>query len=273
MAERNKATVEREEALLMSYQDSVDRVPLLWIHGYPLSNLLWEFQVTDLADIARQITPDLRGHGRTESAPPPYSMALLADDCVRLLDHLGFEGPVVIGGLSMGGYVALEICRRYPQHVAGLILAATRAGADSEAGKAGRDQAAELVKDQGVGAIVEAMLPKMLAPETYAEQPDLVEFVRDMMMETSVEGVVGALAAMRDRVDSTGDLPLIDVPTLVVHGAEDQLIPVSEAEILATSLPDAELVIVPGAGHLLNLEQPDAFNDAVRVFLERYYED
>ena len=273
MSERNQATTGRDEALLMSYEDSADRVPVLWIHGYPLSSLLWEFQVTELADIARQLTPDLRGHGRTEATAPPYDMALFADDCVRLLDHLGIEGPVVVGGLSMGGYVALELCRRHPERVAGLILAATRAGADSEAGKAGRDQAAGTAKDQGVEAIVEGMLPKLLAPGAVAEQPELVDYVRKMMLETSVEGVVGALAAMRDRADSTSDLPEIDVPALVIHGAEDQLIPIAEAELLAGSLPDAELVIVPGAGHLPNMEQPDVFNDAVRGFLERYYED
>lgn len=261
------------DALLMAYEDSADRVPVLWIHGYPLSALLWEFQVTELADIARQITPDLRGHGRTDPTPPPYGMGQFADDCMHLLDHLGFEGPVVIGGLSMGGYVALDICRRYPDRVAGLILSSTRAGADSAEGKAGRDAAAAAAREKGVAAIVEGMLPKLLAPGTVAEQPELVDFVREMMLETSVDGVVGALAAMRDRVDSTGDLAGFDVPALVLHGAEDALIPVSEAELLAGSLPDAELVIIPEAGHLPNLEQPDAFNDAVRLFLERYYED
>jgi pimeloyl-ACP methyl ester carboxylesterase len=272
MAERNQARKD-QDAVMMSFEDSADRVPVLWIHGYPLSALLWEFQVTDLADIARQITPDLRGHGQTEPAPPPYSMELLADDCVRLLDHLGFAGPVVVGGLSMGGYVALELCRRHPERVGGLILAATRAGADSAEGKVGRDQAAETAKTRGVAAVVEAMLPRLLAPATYAEQPDLVEYVREMMLETSVEGVVGALAAMRDRVDSTGDLPEFDMPALVIHGAEDQLIPVTEAESLAAALPDAELVIIPGAGHLPNLEQPDAFNDVVRGFLESFYDE
>lgn len=273
MTKPKKDTTERDDALLMSYADSADRVPVLWIHGYPLNSLLWEFQVSELADIARQITPDLRGHGRTGPTAPPYDMALFADDCVRLLDHLVLEEPVVIGGLSMGGYVALELCRRHPDRVAGLILASTRAGADSEDGKAGRDQAAATAKDQGVAAIVEGMLPKLLAPATAAEQPELVEYVRDMMMETSVDGVVGALAAMRDRVDSTGDLAGFDVPALVLHGAEDQLIPVSEAELLAASLPQSDLVVIPGAGHLPNLEQPDIFNAAVRLFLECFYED
>lgn len=273
MTKHPDSASEREGALLLSFGDSADRVPLLWIHGYPLSGLLWEFQITDLADIARQITPDLRGHGRTPPTPPPYGMATFADDCIRLLDHVGLEGPVVIGGLSMGGYVAMEIGRRHPERVAGLILAATRAGADSAEARAARDQAAATAAERGVEPVVDAMLPKLLAPGAAAAQPDLAAFVREMMLETSVEGMVGALAAMRDRPDSTPDLAGFDVPALVLHGAEDQLIPVAEAELLAEGLPDAELMIIPGAGHLPNLEQPDVFNDAVRGYLERFYEE
>ena len=261
-----------QDALVMSYQDSADRVPVLWIHGFPLSSLMWELQVMDLADIARQITPDLRGHGHTEATTPPYSMEVFADDCVRLLDDLGLNDPVVIGGLSMGGYVAFEICRRHPQRVSGLILAATRAGADSDEGKVGRDAAAALAMKSGIDPVVEGMLPKLLGPDNYEAQPQLVEFVQDMMMETSVDGLVGALAAMRDRPDSTTDLPGFDIPTLVIHGADDQMIPVAEAEAMAAALPEAELVVIPGAGHLPNLEQPGAFCDAVRGFLEGFYE-
>jgi 3-oxoadipate enol-lactonase len=260
------------EGFLMSYEDSCDRVPVLWIHGYPLSNLLWDFQIDDLADIARMIVPNLRGFGGSEATEPPYSMETFSADCARLLDHLGFQGPVVVGGLSMGGYIALDFYRRYPERVAGLILASTKAGADSPEGKAGRDKAAGVAIAEGVGAIAESMLPKMLAPDTYKTEPDLVEFVKDIMLSASEEGVVGALAAMRDRPDSTMLLETIDIPTLVIHGQDDQLIPVSEAQAAGKAIPGAELVIVPGAGHMPNLEQPEAFNDAVRSFLEQFYE-
>ncbi len=260
-------------AFHMSYEDSCDRVPVLWIHGYPLSNMLWDIQLNDLTDIARMIAPDLRGHGMTDPTEPPYSMGLFADDCAALLDHLGIFGPVVVGGLSMGGYVAFEFCRKYPDKVAGLILAATRSGADSDEVKEARDKAAGVAIAEGTGPIAEGMLPKLLAPDNYKDQPDLVDYVREMMMETSPDGVVGALAAMRDRPDSTPDLSALDVPVLILHGAEDQLIPVAEAETMATALPSAKLVVVPGAGHLPNLEQPEIFNDAVRDFLEIFYEE
>lgn len=260
------------ENFLMSYEDSSDRIPVLWIHGFPLNNLLWDLQVEGLADMARLITPDLRGHGTTQPTDPPYSMEIFSGDCVRLLDHLGLEGPVVVAGLSMGGYVALDFYRRYPERVAGLILAATKAGADSEEGRAGRDKAASQTIAEGVGVIADGMLPKLLAPANFKAQPDLVEFLRDMMLATSEEGVIGALAAMRDRPDSMSGLGKIDVPTLIIHGQEDQLIPSTEAQAMQQAIPGAQLVLVPAAGHLPNLEQPEVFNDAVREFLEQFYE-
>jgi pimeloyl-ACP methyl ester carboxylesterase len=199
-------------------------------------------------------------------------MRMYADDCADLLDHLGIEGPVVVAGLSMGGYIAFEFFRRYPERVAGLILAATRAGADSDEGKVNRDKAAGMVIAEGVAAIAESMLPKLLAPDNLVEQEDLVEFLGEMMLANSEDGIVGALTAMRDRPDSTPLLAEIDVPTLIIHGEEDQLIPVAEAQATQGAIPGAELVIIPAAGHLPNLEQPDVFNDAVRGFLERFYE-
>ncbi len=268
-----KNTTGDREAFLMSYEDSCDRVPVLWIHGYPLSNLLWDFQIDGLADVCRLLTPDLRGHGGSEATEPPYSVGTFADDCADLLDHLGVTGPVVVAGLSMGGYIAFEFYRRYPERVAGMILAATRAGADSDEGKINRDKAAGVAIAEGVEVVVDGMLPKLLAPDNLVEQEDMVEFVREMMLATAEDGMVGALTAMRDRPDSTPLLAKIDVPVLIVHGEEDQLIPVSEAQSMQDAIPGSELVIVPAAGHLPNLEQPEVFNDAVRGYLEQFYEE
>jgi pimeloyl-ACP methyl ester carboxylesterase len=173
----------------------------------------------------------------------------------------------MLGGLSMGGYVVFEFYRKYPQRIAGLILAATRAGADSPEVKANRDKVATTAREKGVGAIVETMLPKMLSPKSYQTQPELVTRVRKMMASTSLAGVVGDLAAMRDRPDSTALLAQIDKPTLILHGADDQLISSAEAQIMRATIPNARLRILPDAGHLLNLEQPEAFNEAVRKFL------
>ena len=262
---------ENEDDFVMAFQDSCDRPTLLLIHGFPLSSQMWDPQLDDIAEFARVIAPDLRGHGQSDSVPGPYSIPQLADDCADLLDHLNVATPFVVCGLSMGGYIALEFYRRYPEQVAGLILAATRAGADSVEGKAGRDKAAELAKNEGATAVSSGMLSKMLAPENYASDEELVEYVEDVMSTASLNGVVGALAAMRDRVDSTPMLSEINVPVLIIHGADDQLIPVAEAEAMHQAIPNSELVIVPDAGHLPNLEQPDIFHDAVIDFLEELF--
>jgi pimeloyl-ACP methyl ester carboxylesterase len=253
----------------MAYSLRGEGLLLLLIHGYPLSRQLWEPQIAGLADIAQVLAPDLRGHGETDAVPGPYSMDLLAEDCNALLEALGITRPVVVCGLSMGGYIALAFYRKFASRVAGLILAATRAGADSLEGKANRDKAVQLAQQSGAGAIAESMLGKMLAPQTYTTRPDLVEQARKIMMSASVEGITGALLAMRDRPDSTPLLSQIHCSTLVVHGAEDQLIPPKEAEAAQAAIPNARLALLAGAGHLLNLEQPVAFNQALHEFLTR----
>jgi 3-oxoadipate enol-lactonase len=264
---------ERDDDFSLSYIDSCDQLTLLLIHGYPLNSAMWEPQVEDLAGSARVIAPDLRGHGRSDITPPPYTIGMMADDCADLLDFLGIERPVVVGGLSMGGYVAFEFYRRYPERVAGLILASTRALPDTPQAQAGRDQAIAKAQAEGVEAVAATLLPKLFAPENYAEDQELVEFVQDIMAETSLEGMIGALHAMRDRADSTPTLAEIEVPTLIIHGAEDQIVPVDEARAMKRAIRSAKLVVIPEAGHMVNLERIDEFNDAVLDFLEEFAED
>ncbi len=263
---------EKYDDFTMAYQDTCDQQVLLLIHGFPLDSAMWELQLQDLAEVARVIAPDLRGHGRSDSVPGPYSMKLFSDDIAGLLDFLNISQPIVVCGLSMGGYIALDFYRRYPERVAGLILTATRAAADSEEGKAGRDKAVATVESGGTESIVSGMLPKLMAPESY-EDDELVDFVKEIMEGTSVEGVIGALHAMRDRPDSTPTLSKIAVPTLIIHGENDQIIPIVEAEAMYRAIEEAEMVVVEQAGHLPNLEQPDVFNDAVIDFLEELMDD
>jgi len=253
--------------ITLAYDEAGSGRPLLLIHGYPLSRKLWAPQLVGLPDAARIIAPDLRGFGESDAPEGPYTVDQLADDCAALLDELGVREPVVVGGLSMGGYIALAFWRRHRARVAGLILAATRAGADSEAGKAGRDAAAATARAKGSEAIIDGMLPKMLAPSAYAARPEVVAQARRVMDGAPVPGIVGALMAMKHRPDSTALLAEIDRPVLVIHGADDVLIPPSEAEAMFAALPQARLILVPEAGHLLNLEQPASFNAEVRNFL------
>jgi pimeloyl-ACP methyl ester carboxylesterase len=241
-------------------------IPLFFIHGYPLNRHIWDPQLESLADTARLIAPDLRGHGDSDVTSGPYSMDMLADDCLALLEALGITGPAVLCGLSMGGYVSFAFYRKYPERVAGLILAATRSGEDSPEGKANRDKAADLARQGGPGAIVESMLPKMLSPKSYAERSGLVDSVREIMLSSSLDGILGDLMGMKSRPDSTPALNLIDKPTLILHGNDDQLIPTSEAIAMHAAIPGARLQLLPDAGHLLNIEQPLLFNKAVREF-------
>jgi 3-oxoadipate enol-lactonase len=258
----------RLPGFIMAYEEHGVGIPLLLVHAFPLNRSMWELQNNDMTDIARVIAPDLRGFGASEHPKGAYSMEIMADDCHALLESAAGGQPAVICGLSMGGYVAMTYYRKYPDKVRGLVLAGTRAGADPPEGKANRDKAAEQVLEQGIGALVADMLPKMLAPKTYATDPELVTRVESIMMDASVNGVVGALMAMKDRPDSSELLTHVQVPTLILHGADDQLISPEEAGKMHAAIKDSRLIILADAGHLCNLEQPGLFNEALREFLE-----
>lgn len=250
----------------MAYTDEGQGSPLLLVHGYPLNRQMWAPQIDRLKDIHRIIAPDLRGHGDSQPVPGPYPMDLLADDLAALLDALHIDQPVTLCGLSMGGYVALAFYRKYAARLRALILTATRAAADTPSGRAGRDQAAEVAGREGVAAIVEGMLPKLLSAGTMKEKPELVGRVRQIMLRTSLAGVQGALMGMKVRPDSTALLPAIQVPTLILPGEEDQIIPLEEARAMYDAIPGAIIKIVADSGHLPNLENPDFFNRVLRSF-------
>jgi len=254
----------------MAYEEQGSGLPLLLIHGFPLNRRMWSPQIQQLSSAARVLAPDLRGHGETTPTPAPYSLDMLADDCAAFLEAIGVTQPVVVCGLSMGGYITLAFYRRHRARVAGLILAATRASADTGEGRTNRDKAADQVRELGIRAVVDSMLPKMMAPNTYATDPELVARVKQIMDNTSQEGMVAALLGMKERPDSTPMLGEIGVPTLIVHGLDDQLIPVNEAEIMHVAIKNSHLHLLQGAGHLLNLEQPDLFNQVVGDFLESF---
>jgi pimeloyl-ACP methyl ester carboxylesterase len=259
----------------MAYSESGKGQPLVFdqeqilvcVHGYPLNRGIWQPQVEGLADAARVLAPDLRGHGQSQPVAGPYSMDLFADDLAAFLDALGVAEPVILCGLSMGGYLAFAFFRRYPERLKGLVLTATRASADTPQGKINRDLAAEAARQDGVVAITQKMLPLILAPDTRDRQPELVERVREIMQSTSLEGVLGDLAALKERPDSTPDLSRINLPTLVVHGEQDQIIPYQEAHAMHDAIPGSLWELIPAAGHLPCLENPVAFNQALCSFI------
>jgi pimeloyl-ACP methyl ester carboxylesterase len=239
------------------------RPTLLLVHGFPLDHSLWQPQVAGLSGVARVIAPDLPGFGTSAAPRTTMSMDDYADGLRAALDTMGIA-RVVLGGLSMGGYVALAFVAKFPDVVQGLVLCNTRAGADGDQAREGRRASERTVEESGVGALAQQLLPKMLSD---AATPELRERVRAMMAAQPAVGVVAALRGMAARPDRTALLPSIEAPTLVITGSGDTLIPASESEAMATAIPGARLVILPDVAHLSNLEAPDAFDAAVRGFL------
>jgi len=239
---------------------------ILFIHGYPLDRTIWRDQIEGLEGF-RRIAPDLRGMGQSDAPDLGYSMSIYAADLAAVLDVLGVD-DVILCGLSMGGYIALEFVRQQRARVRGLILMDTRADADAPETRRARDAAASMARERGAAAIADGMLPKMLAAGTLGSRPELAEALRTLMGRTPVPGIVGALSAMRDREGSEGLLrTLSGVPSLIVVGEADALTPPALARAMADAIPGAGLAIIPGAGHLPPIEQPRATTEALESFL------
>ena len=252
----------------IAYDQNGTGIPLLLIHGYPLSRKIWKPQMDGLAKNASMIRLDLRGHGESYPFEGEYQMDLLADDCYKLLLNTQLSPPIVVCGLSMGGYVAFALYRRYPQLFKAMILTSTRAGPDSPEGKASRETGIKNARQNGISSIVDGMTPKLVSPFTLTTKKELVSSIREIMLETSTNGVVGALQGMRDRADSTPLLAEIECPVLIIHGADDQIIPFIESEKMCEQISDARLVAIAQAGHLPNMEQPERYNQVVRDFIK-----
>jgi 3-oxoadipate enol-lactonase len=251
----------------IGYTDQGNGTPLVFIHAFPLSKTMWQPQVDTLKDTYRVITIDLGGHGESDTVLWNDSLDGYAKNIIHLLDHLGIVQAVFVG-LSMGGYTLFSIYRNYADRVKAMVLADTRAQADTEEGKAGRQSMAEVAFKDGAPAIADLMLPKLLAPSTIEHHPEIVEQVRQMILQTSTAGIVVDLVAMAARPDSSDLLSTITCPTLVIVGEDDQATPIAESQYMAQRIPGATLVTIPEAGHLSNFEQPEAFNRAIDSFLK-----
>ncbi|HSV65219.1 MAG TPA: alpha/beta fold hydrolase [Mycobacteriales bacterium] len=240
---------------------------LVLLHAFPLTSAMWDDVRPALPTTTRVVTPDQRGFGASPLGGDPPSLDTVADDVAALLDSLGVRRAVV-GGLSMGGYVAMAFCRRYGDRVAGLVLADTKAAADPEPAAANRLRIAERVLgEEGSGVLLHTVFPLLLGATTERERPAVVDQVRTMVAAAPPAGVAWAQRAMAARPDSFDTLRRVAVPALVIAGAEDRLSTVEDARAMAEALPDARLVTIPAAGHLSAVEQPAAFAAAVTDFL------
>jgi len=252
--------------LELAYEEAGSGPALLFIHGWPHNRTLWSGQLSGLSTHARCIAPDLRGFGDSTVAGP-YSMAQYADDLVALLDSLGIDRAIVCG-LSMGGYVAMAMLRHHRERVRALILTSTRATADTPEGREKRMRLIEFVREHGVEALAQRQLRAMVGETTFTSRPELLESLRRLMAAAPLDGVIGALQAMADRPDSTELLATIEVPTLVIGGAEDTFTPPTELAALAAAIPHARLEMIGTTGHVCAFERPAAFDHLVAEFLE-----
>jgi pimeloyl-ACP methyl ester carboxylesterase len=211
---------------------------------------------------------DDRGFGGSPAGDSLLTMERIADDGAALLDHLGIARAAVVG-CSMGGYAALAMVRRHPDRLRGLVLQDTRAGADSEEARKDRALLAEKTLREGARAALDAFLPKLLGDTTRSERPQVVERIRERILATSPRGIANALQGLGARGDSFPTLREVRVPTLVVCGAEDVITPVAESEAMQRALPGSRLEVIARAGHLSNLENPEAYNSVLTDFLAR----
>ncbi|MFF5260864.1 alpha/beta fold hydrolase [Actinomadura viridis] len=240
--------------------------PLVLLHAFPLSSAMWLAQREGLAGRFRVITPDLRGFGGSRLGDDPPSIDHMADDVALLFHRLGLDGAVV-AGLSMGGYVAMALCRRHPDLVLGLVLASTKASADTEQARRNRlRQADALDRDGDLDVLLDEVLPNLVGPTTLRQRALVYGRVRGLVQATPAPAAAWAQRAMAGRPASFDTLRGLTVPALVVSGDEDALSTAEDARAMVEALPDAEPVVIPQAGHLCAIEQPDLFNRAVGEF-------
>lgn len=258
--------------MLLAFDDDGPGPVVVLLHGFPLNRSMWSAQRANIGSTYRVITPDLRGHGETAAPDGIYTMDAMADDVIDLLNAMQLTEPIVLGGMSMGGYIALSLIARHPERVRALILMDTRAGADSPEAAHGREELARKVEtSRSVVPLIDAMLPKLFSPLTGSLHPQRIGTIRLMMEKVRPRAAAGALRGMAARPDRTSDLARIRVPTLVLVGADDKITPPEEARSMAEAIPDAHFHIIPEAGHLAPLENPAATNEAILRFLSRLH--
>jgi 3-oxoadipate enol-lactonase len=264
MAIERRTTVNGRET---RYLEAGAGQPVVLIHAFPFSADMWRPQLDRTPDGWRFITPDLRGFGgfplTGEQAP---TMDDYAADVLELMDALAIE-RAVIGGLSMGGYIAFALFRKASARFSGMILADTRPQTDTPEGLEGRRALLELARTSGVRAVADDLIPKLVGETSRRERPHVVDEVRRLIEASDLAGIDGAIHALMSRQDSTADLGRVACPTLVIVGREDLVTPVQDAERMHEAISGSRIVVLPRAGHLSNLETPEEFSRALGDFL------
>jgi 3-oxoadipate enol-lactonase len=263
-----KTLVLEHRFMSLRYEALGTGLPVVLLHAFPFDHTMWTPQLQPLANAGmRVIAPDLPEFGESTPGSEVFAIERAADVIAEFLEALDIE-KAVVAGLSMGGYIAMAFARRQPHRLRGLILADTKAAPDDTTAKANRDRLIADVKGAGATAAVEALFPKLFCDETRARNRAAIDSAREIVLRQRPAAIIAGLYALRDRPDAAPGLAAVDVPTLVLVGEHDAVTPPLTAARIAGSIPRAELVHIPSAGHLSNIENPEAFNAAVITFLK-----
>lgn len=251
----------------LAYLDEGQGIPVLFIHGFPVDHTMWRGQWEALAGRCRVLVPDLRGFGQSDATRGTITMERFADDLAEMLCGADIRVPVVLAGLSMGGYIAMAFWKKYPGLVRAFILCDTRATADSPEAARNRLETADRVEREGSETIAEAMIARLFAPATRESQPEVIQATREIICRTNPCGIAAALRGMAERPDSSAVLSTVTVPALVVVGEDDVITPPDEVAALAGTLPSSRFATIPQAGHMAPLENPAAVHQAIAELL------
>lgn len=256
-----------KENIRLAYDEAGSGQAVLLIHGYPLNRQMWKPQIEALSTAGfRAIAPDLRGFGDSPCGDSPGTMDAMADDLIHLLDQLQIE-KATVAGMSMGGYVLLNLLNRYPQRVNAACFVVTRSDADDEGGRAKRDHLIAEIEAGRPQAVAAAFIPALFASDSEQTRPELIDKVRSWITATPTTGLIHGLQAIRDRLDSTSQLETLQIPTLVIGAEKDLAIPPEKSIALAAQIPASRLSMLSAVGHMANLENTELFNQVLIDFL------
>jgi 3-oxoadipate enol-lactonase len=252
----------------ISYSDEgPENAPVIvFIHGFPFNKSMWRKQAEALKERTRVITYDVRGHGDSDSGTLDFSIELFVQDLILLLDKLKID-KAILCGLSMGGYIALNAIENYPERFSALVVCDSNCIADTPEAKENRLKAIESIRETGVKKYANESIKKLLAAETFTTKPAVVAGIRTMMVNTAWQTLVNTLQALSNRKETCRKLPEIRIPVLIIVGKEDIVTPPEAAQFIHEKIKGSMLSILPHAGHLSNLENPDKFNDVLKKFI------
>ena len=255
------------ESVDLFFEEAGQGVPVMLLHGYPLNHSIWHPLIPLLEHEAHLIMPDLRGHGRSPVPDGVYNMHCMAEDVLLLLDRLGMQ-KVVLTGHSMGGYVALNFARAYPERLAGLALLASHCFADERERAENRIATAQKVEESGnIDFIAEGMLPSLTTDLLIQNR------IRELMLSTNPKGISGILRGMADRESMCATLSTIDKPVLFLAGGEDKLISLDRVKEMASLMKNPWIEIILGAGHLPMLEKPKETSKALLSLIQKVQQE